>query len=78
MRISIELSFIQINARGMVNKLVYIEFLLKSITNDFDILAVSEKWENYLNSNIINISGYTNTRVTRETSRYQRRKNCLI
>ena len=38
-------SFFHINARSMVNKLVsfvYIELLLKSITNDFDILAVSE------------------------------------
>ena len=36
------LSLIHINARSMVNKLVYIELLLKTITNDVDILAVSE------------------------------------
>ena len=53
-----ELSFIHFNARNMVNKLVYIELLLKSITNDFDILAVSETWENDLNSSLINIPGY--------------------
>ena len=53
------LSLIHINARSMVNKLVYIELLLKTIKNDFDILAVSETWENNLNTHLINIPGYT-------------------
>ena len=48
MRISNELYFIHINARSVVNKLVYIERLLKSITNDFYILAVYETWGNDL------------------------------
>ena len=47
------------NARSMVNKLVYIELLLKSFTNDFDNLAFSETLENDLNCNLINIPGYT-------------------
>ena len=41
-RMSSDWRFIHINARNMVNKLEYIEFLLKSITNNFYILAVSE------------------------------------
>ena len=58
MHISNELYFfVHINARSMVIKLVYIELLLKPITNDFDILAVSETWKNYLYSNLINIPG---------------------
>ena len=48
MLISNELSFIHINARSVVNKLVYIELLLKSITNDFYILAVYETCGNDL------------------------------
>ena len=44
------LSLIHINARSMVNKLVYIELLLTTIKNDFDILAISETWENNLNT----------------------------
>ena len=31
---------------------------LNTIKNNFDILAVSETWENDLNSHLINISGY--------------------
>ena len=42
----------------MGNKLEYIEILLKTIKNNFDILAVSETWENDLNSHLINIPGY--------------------
>ena len=42
----------------MGNKLEYIEILLKTITNNFDILVVSETWENDLNSHIINIPDY--------------------
>ena len=44
---------------SMVNKLVHVELILKSVTNYLDILAVSETWENDLNSNLINIPGYT-------------------
>ena len=42
----------------MGNKLDYIEILLKTIKNNFDILPVSETWENDLNSHLINIPGY--------------------
>ena len=42
----------------MSNKLEYIEILLKIIKNNFGILAVSETWENDLNSHLINIPGY--------------------
>ena len=52
------LPFIHINARSMCNKLEYIEILLKTIKNNFDILSVSETWENDLNSHLINIAGY--------------------
>ena len=52
------LSLIHINARSMGNKLEYIEILLKTMKNNFDILAVSETLENDLNSHLINIPGY--------------------
>ena len=52
------MSLIHINVRNMVNKLEYVELLLKTIKNNFYILAVSETWENDLNSHLINILGY--------------------
>ena len=61
----------------MVNKLVYIELLLKTIKNDFDILAVSETWENNLNTHLINIPGYTKVSSMRSDGTKGKAQHCL-
>ena len=71
------LSLIHINAGSMVNNLVYIELLPKTIKNDFDILAFSETWENDLNSHLINIPGYTKVSSMRSDGTNGEAQRCL-
>ena len=52
------ISLLHVNARSLANKLEYIELLLKLISNDFDILPVSETWETEYNTHLISIPGY--------------------
>ena len=52
------LTILHLNARSLLNKIEHIVTLTHIINVDIDVIAISETWENKLNSELLSIPGY--------------------
>ena len=54
-----KLLVLHMNARSLINKIARLEIFLESLNFSFDIIAISETWENITNEQFLNLAGFT-------------------
>ena len=62
-------SVLHINARSLINKISKLEIFFESLNCSFDIIAISEIWENITNEQFLNVAGFTKVSKMRSDSR---------
>ena len=62
-------SVLHINARSLINKIANLEIFLESLNFSFDIIAISETWENITNEQFLNLAGFTKVSKMRSDGR---------
>ena len=62
-------SALHINARSLINKIANLEIFLESLHFSFDIIAISETWENITNEQFLNLAGFTKVSKMRSDGR---------
>ena len=67
-KFSSSLSLLHINARSMLNKINSIEFLINSISFDFNIIAITETWETESNSSLLKLPGFVKVSKARKNN----------
>ena len=62
-------SVLHINARSLMNKIANLEIFVESLNFSFDIISISETWENITNQQFLNLTGFTKVSKMRSDGR---------